>query len=519
MITSSASATRAHVLVVDDQKSAREGLARLLQAEGFVVSTAPDGEAALAEASRVLPDVVLTDLGMPKMGGVELCKRLHDEHGDLPVIVMTGLSDMQSAVETLRAGAEDYLVKPLDIDAVLWCLERALLRRATKREHEDLARRLHERLVSSSLRDREHARAEAQHHAQLTALLENLSEGVVVADPSGRIVMINGAAREILAIGDQDARTVAALHVQEAQDREGRGLESEQRPVVRALRGECFTDYEIQVIRPNGDRRHVVSTGTSVSDASGTIALAIVVFRDVTALRLLEQQRDEYLGVISHDLRSPLNSVMMCVSMLKQSVEERRITDQDVNLAARAERNVKRMAAMLEELTEATSLESKGAAPRREPCDLRTIVAGAVDALEGARERRLAVEIDDAATFVILADPSQLERVVANLLTNALKYSAGEALVTVRLTRTHGEVVLQVVDRGIGIAPESVAMLFDRYYRTSAGKAQASGLGLGLYIARLIVEAHGGRIDVTSELGKGSTFELRLPCAPSPGAG
>jgi signal transduction histidine kinase len=124
---------------------------------------------------------------------------------------------------------------------------------------------------------------------------------------------------------------------------------------------------------------------------------------------------------------------------------------------------------------------------------------------------RITIETDDDRPYVVLADASRFERVVANLLTNALKYSPVDAPVTVRLSRKGSDVELDVVDRGIGIAPDSVKMLFDRYHRTAAGKARAGGLGLGLYIARLIIDAHGGRIDVSSEVGKGSTFTVILP--------
>jgi len=106
--------------------------------------------------------------------------------------------------------------------------------------------------------------------------------------------------------------------------------------------------------------------------------------------------------------------------------------------------------------------------------------------------------------------------VIANLLTNALKYSADDAPVTVRLGLEGTSVVLDVLDRGIGIAPESRSKLFERYYRATGGQAQASGLGLGLYISRLIVEGHGGTITVSSELGRGSTFRLMLPSQAAP---
>ncbi|MGA3121027.1 MAG: ATP-binding protein [Polyangiaceae bacterium] len=109
--------------------------------------------------------------------------------------------------------------------------------------------------------------------------------------------------------------------------------------------------------------------------------------------------------------------------------------------------------------------------------------------MDDERGRRITVETDDGASYWVFADASRLERVVANLITNALKYSAEDTPVNVRISRQGPNNMLEVSDRGIGIAPESVTMLFERYYRTPAGKTRASGLGLGLYIARLIVEA------------------------------
>lgn len=512
-------AAPARILVVDDDDGAREALETLLREEGFTTSTAPNGEAALAEAERALPDVVLTDLRMPGIHGVELCRRLREIDSDLPVIVMTAHSEMQAVIESLRAGAEDYLTKPLQYDVVHWSVERAIARRTAKREHEELQRTLNERLVLSSIREQELAESEARQREQLNALLANLTEGVVIADPSGRVLMINDAARAILGVGDEHP-TVDALHSLEAYDVRGLRLSNEQRPLMRALRGETFTEYEVVRVRPNGDRRRVLSTGTSVTDADGKVALAIVVFRDVTELRRLERQRDEYLALISHDLRNPLGVILMSLSMLKMLKEPTdnnaelapgSSRDPGLDLAERAERNAKRMTAMLEELREATSLEAQGAALQCVATDLRELVANVVDSIDDVRARRITVETHDASPYVILADASRLERVVANLLTNALKYSAEDAPVGVRLAHQDSAIELEVVDRGIGIAPESVPRLFDRYYRTPGGKSQASGLGLGLYIARLIVDAHGGRIDVSSKVGKGSTFRLILP--------
>jgi PAS domain S-box-containing protein len=502
------------VLVVDDDAAARAALEKLLRADGFETSTAPDGEAALAAVGRTMPDVVLTDLEMPLLDGVELCRRLHELNSELPVILTTAHSDMEPVIASLRAGAEDYLLKPLDGDAVLWCVERAIARRDEKVERDGLHRALNEHLVLSNLREQEHAEAEALHRAQLTALLANLSEGVVVAEPSGRILMVNDAARGILGLEDEHP-TIDAIHSHETNDLGGRHLGIEERPLSRALRGEQFVDHEVDWVRSSGERRRLVSTGTSVRDVDGNVAMAVVVFRDVTEVRRLERLREESLALVTHDLRNPLSTILMSLSLLKGATAEDRgarlPADASVKTAERAERNVKRMTAMLDELSESARLESQGIPLRRVACDLRTLVANALDTLDDARARRITIEAGDTSPYVVLADASRLERVVVNLLTNALKYSADDAPVTMRLGRRGKDVGLEIVDRGIGIPSESLNLLFQRYYRTSAGKAHASGLGLGLYIARLVVEAHGGRIEVSSKVGQGSTFTVSLP--------
>ncbi|HLK35491.1 MAG TPA: response regulator, partial [Polyangiaceae bacterium] len=405
----SEAATRARVLVVDDEEGAREALEELLRAEGFATVAVADGEAAVRETRRALPDVVIANLKLPGTSATDLCQKLREIDGDLAVIVTTPTGDMDTIVASLRAGAEDHLVEPLRADAVLRSLERAIARRAARhdqerlrREKEDLHHLLTERLVLSSIREQEYAEAHALQHAQLNALLENLEEGVVIADRGGRLLMINHLARDILGVEGEGPHTLAESHLFDVHDLDGTLLRAEQRPLSRALRGERFVDYEVLRVQPSGERRRVVSTGTCVRDDRGEVALAIVVFRDVTDLRRLERQRDEYLTLISHDLRNPLGSTLVFLSLLKQSLGSSQ--DANAHLAVRAERSMRRMAAMLDDLAEVTSLESQGLVLHRSACDLREIVASVVDGLDSAhRADRITVETGDA-NCVVFAD-------------------------------------------------------------------------------------------------------------------
>ena len=221
-----------------------------------------------------------------------------------------------------------------------------MLRRREFARSSATMRTLNERLVVSSVREQELAEAEATQRAQLNALLEKLSDGVLVAEPSGRITMLNPAASAMMGVGCDEVRTVGDLDRFEVHDLAGKPLLREALPIVRALRGEDFAGDELVGFPPRGgEPLRVVSTGTNVRDAHGQVALAIVVFRDVTELRRLEQQREEYTALISHDLRNPLGAVLMFSGVLRQSLKKKRLAE-DASLALRIERNAVRMNSM-----------------------------------------------------------------------------------------------------------------------------------------------------------------------------
>jgi signal transduction histidine kinase len=543
------------VLVVDDEDAGRLAIAGVLRSEGFFIHLASDGASALRQVCESRPDVVIADLSMPVMGGIELCERLQELDPDLPVILVTAFGDMESVVLGMRAGAHDYLTKPLQMETVLASvlevverraekvsrrssrppvaaakasrvpitdaipssavvpakdsLDRVVVRRKQLARVANELRTINERLVISSIREQEHAEREAQQRAQLDALLGNLSEGVVIADAHGQIRMINQAASHMLGLEGQPPQTVDELAALEARATGGVLPPIGERPLARALRGEEFAECELHRARPGGDERRLVASGTNVKDERGNVELAILVLRDVTELRRLERQREEFTALISHDLRNPLNSIQLLAATIRSRAARNAPVEQAAELAQRIEQNVVRMASMVDEILEAAQLETQSVELSREVCDLRKLVDEVVFRLDDVRAHRVVVEGEDAP-YSALADQPRLERAITNLVTNALKYSPGDANVRVLLTRRGSDIVINVVDRGIGIAREDLARLFERYYRAPSGK-RIGGIGLGLYITRLLAEAHGGRIEVESAPGQGSSFKLVLP--------
>ena len=367
----------------------------------------------------------------------------------------------------------------------------------------------------SDIVERRRLLAEVQRYsAQLTALLNNVGEGVTIYDGEGRVLLRNEALRRLTGIYD-DAAADLDVYPMRMLRPDGVEVPREEWPVTRLVRtGQPYTNFEAIQEIGGSVRIRFVSSGSAVLDERGKVALAIVVSHDVTEMRRLEEARADFIRAVSHDLRQPLTVIQGQAQMLKARLERAGLPERDIRGAEGIEVSAKRMGRMIADMVEASRLESGQMPLDRAPLDLYSL---ALDAVHGSRipgaGERLLVEMPEEVLPPVLGDVSAIERVLGNLVGNALKYSAPEAPVVVRFARREHELVVSVCDRGQGIPPEELPHMFERYYRSQANRERHNGLGLGLYISRLIVEAHGGKIWVESEVGQGSTFSFTLPLA------
>ncbi|HVI93009.1 MAG TPA: MASE3 domain-containing protein [Anaeromyxobacter sp.] len=228
----------------------------------------------------------------------------------------------------------------------------------------------------------------------------------------------------------------------------------------------------------------------------------------IARLRRATEQREDLLRAVSHDLRNPLQIVMLQAQRLGRG---RLDADMGPRVAATILTAGRRMERMLRDLADAARIEGGKLELSLAPLDLRGFVSDLLTVVEGVFDPARVENAVASALPAVRADPDRLERVLVNLIGNALKYSDGR--VTVSAVPEGGAVRVAVEDRGPGIAPEDLANVFERFYRGQ--RHEGEGLGLGLFIVRKLVEAHGGRVDVESALGRGSTFSFTLPIAGS----
>jgi len=350
--------------------------------------------------------------------------------------------------------------------------------------------------------------------ARLDAVIASVPDGLAVYDPQGRIVRMNGVAEDLLgfALGEHTMPVSEQVARLRAETPEGRPFPVDETPLARALRGQVAQNVVMVLHRPDGQALWTLVSAAPIRTPDGTLLGAVAAFRDVTAQHELEEQREDILRAISHDLRSPLSAILGHAQLLSRQLEKANLERERSSAEAIAV-SAERMNAMIGDLVDTARLESGQLRLNRQALGLRSFIADLLHRLGPAIEiGRICVEVPEALPPVS-ADPDRLERILTNLLSNALKYSPPGTQVLVTAQQRDGEIVTAVSDRGPGIPPEELRRLFQRYARTSVGEARRDGLGLGLYITRKLVEAHGGRIWVESQVGVGSTFFFSLPVA------
>ena len=335
--------------------------------------------------------------------------------------------------------------------------------------------------------------------ARLEAIFANLTDGVVIIDGEELVLGINGAALQMLGISVSSAIHQPFAEVVRDSDlirltkeSMGRG-ETRSAQIEYARQGRAFDAVALPV---TGSEEH----------------LGVVVIRDVTELRRLEQVRREFVANVSHELRTPLSSIRALVETLEAGA----IDDPDVStdFLSRIVGEVDRLTALVDELLDLARIESGRITLKLEAVAPSDLICGAVERFRTHVERaRLSLVTEVPETLpLVLADRSRIEQVLLNLLHNATKFTPAGGTIWVRARASHGMIEIEVEDTGAGIPAADVPRVFERFFKLDRAR-RSEGTGLGLGIAKHIVQAHKGTISVRSEVDHGSTFTFSLPLA------
>lgn len=354
--------------------------------------------------------------------------------------------------------------------------------------------------------------------AELNAIISSIADIVIITDQEGNITRINPSAE---AFADRapgpHATTLGGLlsrfHVETP---EGQPLPIDDALFARVFSGEVMRGMVVTVNIP-GDPLYWFSVSAAPILLANERRIGLVfTATDITGMHRLQEEHEAYTHTISHDLRTPLSVISGHAQIIMDMATAPGCDPEVVESAEAIRRGVQRMNVMIRDLVDAARLEGG-------PITLQCHVVALRQYLEEYL-RRIATVFDLSQVQLALpdtlppvsADYDRLERILTNLLSNAIKYSDAGTPVVVTAQARENEVEIAITDQGQGIAPAEISRLFERFYR-ARGQRQTEGIGLGLYITRMLVEAHGGHIHVESEVGKGSTFAFTLPIARQQG--
>ncbi|MFZ6712741.1 ATP-binding protein [Undibacterium sp. TC9W] len=486
-------ASSERVLIVDDNTDMRDYLSRLLKPR-WQIEVVANGVEALAAIKQQMPDLIVSDVMMPQMDGFGLLAALRSDPvtHELPVLLLSARAGEEARLEGLQAGANDYLVKPFSGRELLARIDALLMRQRVRTIEKSATRRM-QTIFSQA--------------------------PVAIAILRGPLHVFELANERYLELVGH--RKLTGLSIRQAfPELEGQqifdlldGVYSTGVPYmgrsvrVELVRGsppqqvECYFDFVYQPL---------CSEDGSIE---GVAAVVFEVTELTSAKRAAETAnlaKDEFLAMLGHELRNPLAPIVTALQLM-------RLRGVEVAQKERAviERQVQHLVALVDDLLDVSRVTQGKIELRKKVIELGEVVANAIETISPLIEGKFHhLSVDVAASGLpVQADPVRLRQVIANLLSNAAKYTEQGGQLRIAAWRQGNQVLLTVSDNGIGISASTLPTIFDLFVQERQALSRSQGgLGLGLAIARSMMSLHGGSVEAHSEgLGMGSTFTLRLP--------
>ena len=452
-------------------------------------------------------DILVADYKLPGMSGLDLCKELIKEESSLPMVILTGTGSEQIAVEALKAGVDDYLVK--DPSQGYLDLLPAVFAEVLRKHNDRLARkRAEEALKESEERYRE--------------FVEGTDDLITRVDAEGRFIYVNHIAKKIFGVSPEKCIGMSAFDFIHPEDRER--IQTEFAGWIHN-RLRSVTIENRQVNQTTGEVYEMMWTSNLHYDEKGKLTGINGIGRDLTEHKKLEEailksQKLESLGIlaggIAHDFNNLLSVIMVNLSLAEGNIKPKTGTSKFLKEAEKASIRAKELAARLITF-------SKGGEPVKRTVNIGELVKDSVNASLNGSDIDCEFSIPKDLSIVEI-DEVQIKQVVHNIVTNAQEAMAGKGAIKIfgenvthlekgDLPHTNRKYVkISITDQGGGMPEENLTKIFDPYFSTKEMGTE-NGMGLGLSICKSIVEKHNGLITVESELGVGTTFALYLPAS------
>ncbi len=356
----------------------------------------------------------------------------------------------------------------------------------------------------------------ADREQRLEAIIESIAEGVVVIENDKNIFMSNTTILKMLGYKENEFDNQPYANVLHIIDEKTGELDKDFIDNVFRT-GEVLSRFnKSQIVTKDGRKIDISETVSPIKDASGKVHRLVVVIKDVTEQRKVEKMRSEFVSIASHQLRAPLTAISWYIEMLMDEKSNTNLTDEQKSYISMVSEGNRKMTLLVNDLLDISRLEGgKELQFIKADSDIIEVVKDVIEeqkSLSTQKKQNLIVTQNPEGPIIINIDKDKIRQVIVNLVNNAIKYTPEGGEISIYTEFKDGFVRINIKDNGIGIPKDQQARIFEKFFRSdNAVSIQAQGSGLGLYVAKEVVEKHGGRIEFQSEVGNGTTFTVVLP--------
>jgi two-component system phosphate regulon sensor histidine kinase PhoR len=473
------------ILVVDDEKRIRDGCHKVLTQEGFEVDRAETGEAGIKMIEEAHYDIVLLDLKMPGLSGFDVLGNVKALHPDTVVIVITGYATVDHSIEAMKKGAFDFIPKPFSPEQLRVVVSKAI-------EH------------TRTLQDI------ANEKSRMRVLINQLASGVMATDNRKRVALANPAFLRMLGyrgesvVGHRAEEFIGDERLLKMIDQ---ALSMGEQEFI-----ELTEELDLEG-KGEGEETILVARCVPFKDRLDRILGTVTVLHDITALKKMDQLKSDFVSMVAHEIRSPMNSVLAQLKVILDGLAGN-VSEKQQEILGRASEKIRTLSDLSTDLLDLARIESGLVTQEKENLNIAEFLADQVAFYQAkAQAKDIRLELGPLPELPpVLANRSNMEEVLSNLITNALNYTPEGGSILVSVAKANDYLCISVKDTGIGITQEDLERIFDRFYRVKSEKTRfVTGTGLGLSIVKSIVQAHNGMVRVESDPDRGTTFYVYIP--------
>lgn len=502
------------ILIVDDDKIVTSSLKTLFKLEGFSDSHYfNDPKEALEFLKTQKPDLILSDFLMPEMNGLEFLSAAKELYPEVSMILLTGYADKENAIKAINEiGLYKYIEKPWDNDDLIMNIKNGIERshlvselrekiqelEAAKKQLEKYSHGL-EGLVAQKTADL------LKTNSKLSGIINYCADGIIIIDEKGHIEQANPACENFVGLSENNLRHINFSNIIYCEKK--KDFKETLKENSEVFLRDCY------ILNSLRDKKIPVeiSFAEIIAEEGETVKKFVGVIRDVRAQKEAERLRDDFIATLTHDLRTPLLAAIQTLKFfLDGSVGK--LDDKQKMLLATMQKSNEDLLGLVNALLEVYKYDAGKLSLCRTNFLLNDLVEQCYKELKPLADNKkieFDLKFNAEKNLTINADRGEIRRVIINLCGNAVNYTHLGGKVDIEVIEKENDVIFSVTDNGNGIPQEDIPHLFKRFSQGTS-KKRSTGTGLGLYLSRQIIEAHGGKIWLESRLNKGSEFSFLL---------